>query len=141
LIGTGIGAGAGMGLGIAAYSQGDFIGAVIPLFAVIGAGVGAAIGAVFGGRGKRVLMLRADYWARPGALFRLGYWRHGARRPRCRLDDLAIRSPIFGVRYSTMCFDEFYGPLDYLARPFVIVFDVKAVMACGVVHHFNRHVF
>jgi hypothetical protein len=59
LIGAGIGGGVGTAAGVAVYSQGDFIGAVIPLFGAIGAGIGAAIGAAFGGKRERVLIYEA----------------------------------------------------------------------------------
>lgn len=50
LVGAAIGGGAGAGVGGGIYesADGDFIGAVVPIIALIGVGVGAGIGAAFG---------------------------------------------------------------------------------------------
>src|SRR5919199_3338078 len=50
------------------------------------------------------------------------------------------RSPRAEMTRSAVRPDELYSPLNYLARPFVIVLDVEAVMARGVVDHLERHV-
>jgi hypothetical protein len=51
-----VGAGIGTGIGVAFFAQGDTSGWVMPIFGVLAAGLGAAVGAVFGGGRKRVLI-------------------------------------------------------------------------------------
>ena len=61
LVGAAIGGGGGLGIGIGVYeaAEGDFVGAVIPVLAVIGAGVGAGLGALIGKGHKNVTIYEA----------------------------------------------------------------------------------
>jgi hypothetical protein len=58
-IGAAVGGGIGTALGAAAYSKGDFVKAVIPGMALIGAGAGALIGLLAGMRHTSVLIYAA----------------------------------------------------------------------------------
>ncbi|HEX8556945.1 MAG TPA: hypothetical protein VF668_02525 [Pyrinomonadaceae bacterium] len=59
LVGAAIGGGGGAAVGGWVYSQGDFIGSVVPAGALLGAGIGAAIGAATGKGRKNVTVYEA----------------------------------------------------------------------------------
>jgi hypothetical protein len=56
LIGTAVGGGIGLGVGGYLYNQGDFVPSVVPVFGLIGAGMGALAGVLFGLRGEQILL-------------------------------------------------------------------------------------
>jgi hypothetical protein len=53
LIGTAVAGGIGLGVGGYLYNQGDFVPSVVPVFGLIGAGMGALAGVLFGLRSDR----------------------------------------------------------------------------------------
>lgn len=61
LFGAAIGGGGGLAIGGGIYdaAEGDFVGAVVPALAVIGAGIGAGLGALIGKGNKNVTVYEA----------------------------------------------------------------------------------